>query len=208
MIVLSRHLFVCLTFLLALSACGGVDTKYSSDAEVSTKSYISDQPTSVTLLTVVRNSNGAGAHSGILINGSQRVMYDPAGSWTHPALPQRGDVFFGMTDKMVAFYIDYHARETFRVIEQTVPVSQATADRMIQLALGTPAAAKSTCTQKTSALLRSVPGFESVPSTWFPLAASKGFATLPGVTSRTITDDDDDENHGVLIVQMGDPRLE
>ncbi len=203
-----RSLALCLATALALSACGGVDVKNSTDAEISAATFVSDQPPSVTLFTVVRNSSGAGAHSGLLINGSQRVMYDPAGSWTHPRLPQRGDVFFGMTDKMVSFYVDYHARETFRVIEQTVPVSQATANRLIQLAIAKPAAAKSTCTQSLTSVLRSVPGFDDVPATWFPLAASKGFAGLPGATSRTITDDDDDENHGVLIVQMGDPRLE
>jgi hypothetical protein len=32
-----------------------------------------------------------------------------------------------------------------------------------------------------------VPGFESLPTTWFPKAMSRGFATLPGVVSRTIT---------------------
>ena len=33
-------------------------------------------------------------------------------------------------------------------------------------------------------------------------------AALPGVTTRTITDDDADENHGVRLVQAGDPRLQ
>ncbi len=202
-----RQLGLCLTAFLALAACGA-DTRTSSDAEIASRQFVSDQPASVTLMTVIRKSTGAGAHAGLLINGSQRVMYDPAGSWTHPTLPQRGDVFFGMSDKMVAFYIDYHARETFDVIEQTVPVSQATADRLIAQALGRPAAGKSTCTTNITALLRANPGFESISSTWFPKVAQKSFAQLPGVTSRTITDDDADENHGVLILQMGDPRLE
>ena len=203
-----RILALCIVAALTLSACGTPPAPDASDGEIAVAQHVSDQPPSVTLFTVVRNSSGAGAHSGLLINGSQRVMYDPAGSWTHPRLPQRGDVFFGMTDKMVSFYIDYHARETFRVTEQTVPVSQATADRLIQLAVGRAPAAKSTCTQSMTALLRAVPEFASVSSTWFPLAAQKSFATLPGATFRTITDNDDDENHGVLIVQMGDPRLE
>jgi hypothetical protein len=201
-----RPIILCLVGLLVLSACG-VETKSSSDADVAAFQFVSDQPPSVTLMTVIRNSNGAGAHSGLLINGSQRVMYDPAGTWTHPTLPQRGDVFFGMNDKMVDFYIDYHARETFRVVMQTVPVPIEVADALIQTALATSPAAKSTCTSNTTSILRSVPEFSSISSTWFPKALEKDFAALPGVQSRTITDDDDNENHGVLIVQRGDARL-
>jgi hypothetical protein len=202
-----KNLLFCAFLALALSACGA-DTRNSTDAEISAARFVSDQPPSVTLLTVVRKSSGAGAHAGLLINGSQRVMYDPAGSWTNSRLPQRGDVFFGINDKMVAFYIDYHARETFDVVEQTVPVSREVADLLISRALAKPAAGKSSCTMATTDVLRGAPEFESIRSTWFPLVASRSFASLPGVRTRTITDEDDDENHGVLILQAGDPRLE
>ena len=36
----------------------------------------------------------------------------------------------------------------------------------------------------------------------------EAFADLPGVETRKITDDDADNNHGVLLVQADDPRLE
>ena len=77
-------------------------------------------PTSVTLYTVLSTRSGAGAHAGLLINGSERVLFDPAGTWRHPKLPERNDVHFGITPKMVDFYIDYHARETYDVVEQTI----------------------------------------------------------------------------------------
>jgi hypothetical protein len=35
---------------------------------------------------------------------------------------------YGINDRMVAFYIDYHARVTYRVIEQTVLVSPQVAE--------------------------------------------------------------------------------
>ena len=38
--------------------------------------------------------------------------------------------------------------------------------------------------------------------------AMEGFAELPGVTTRKITDDDADQNHGVLLVQASDAQLE
>jgi hypothetical protein len=44
--------------------------------------------------------------------------------------------------------------------------------------------------------------------TWFPKRMVEGFAALPGVTTRKITDDDADQNHGVLLVQAGDARLQ
>ena len=56
-------------------------------------------------------------------------------------------------------------------------------------------------TMLISYVLEGVPGFESIPSTWFPNKLADAFGKLPGVTSRTITDDDADNNHGVLIVQ-------
>ena len=62
------------------------------------------------------------------------------------------------------------------------------------------------CTEATSSILRATPGFQSMPSTWFPKKLSDAFGQLPGVTTRLITDDDDDSNHGILLVQAnGDP---
>ena len=40
---------------------------------------------------------------GLLINGSQQVLYDPAGTFTHPDLPRAGDVHYGMTPRFVDF---------------------------------------------------------------------------------------------------------
>ena len=64
----------------------------------------------------IRDSNGSGAHSGLLVNASEQVMFDPAGTWYHPNLPERNDVHFGVTPKMISFYIDYHARVTLSLI--------------------------------------------------------------------------------------------
>lgn len=201
-----RPLWLCLAAALVLSGCGA-ETIYAPDAAVAQARFVSDQPPSVTLFTVINNRSGAGAHTGLLINASQRVMYDPAGSWTHPRLPQRGDVFFGMSDKMVDFYIDYHARETYRVVKQTVPVSPQVAELVLRRALEQAAAPKSFCASSTSTVLDGVPGFESIPQTFGPKALMTAFGGLPGVQGRTITDDDADKNYGVLLVQADDPRL-
>lgn len=193
---------------LAVSACGGAEPVWAPDEAVARARYVHDGPPAITLYTVLATRDGSGAHSGLMINGRERIMFDPAGSWRHPQLPERNDVFFGMTPKMVNFYIDYHARETFDVFEQTVIVSPEVAELVAQRAKAYGAVPKAQCTQSISAILSEVPGFESLPRTWFPRPFMEAFGQLPGVTSRTITDDDADNNHGVLLVQAGDPRLE
>jgi hypothetical protein len=196
-----------LALMLMLSACGGPDNVFAPDDQVLAARYVDPGPPSVTLFTVVTKSTGGGAHSALLINASERVIFDPAGTWHHPSLPERHDVHFGMTPKMVDFYIDYHARETFDVVEQTVVVSPGVAQLVYQRALANGAVGKALCANDISRILHGVPGFEGVPQTFGPKQIMKAFAKIPGVQQRTITDDDDNENHGVLILQQGDPRL-
>lgn len=202
-----RRLFLSFATLLLLAACGA-EPIWAPDEQVAAAKFVADGPKSVTLYTVINNHNGTGAHSALLINGSQRVMFDPAGSWHLPSLPERNDVFYGINDKMVKFYIDYHARKTFRVVEQTVVVSPQVAETVLQLAVNNGAVAKSQCASSVSHILRQTPGFEAVSSTLFPKQLMQSFAKIPGVTERTITDDDADDNHGVLIIQSEDPRLQ
>jgi hypothetical protein len=59
---------------------------------------------------------------------------------------------------------------------------------------------KAHCANSISAILRDVPGFESLNVTFFPNRLSDQFGALPGVTTRVITDDDADDNHGVLLI--------
>lgn len=200
------RLVLALMAMLTLAACGA-EPKWASDEAVARARYVHNEPPSVTLYTVVSTRSGSGAHSGLLINGSERIMFDPAGTWYHPALPERNDVHFGITPKMLNFYIDYHARETFDVIEQKVPVSPGIAELVAQRAKAYGAVPKAQCANSVSSILRGVPGFESLPQTYYPTKLSAAFGQLPGVTSRKITDDDADDNHGVLLVQVGDARL-
>lgn len=199
------HRVACLIAALVLSACAAQST-WAPDDQVQAARFVAGPPTSITLYTVISTRNGAGGHSAIVVNASERVIFDPAGTWRHPRLPERNDVHFGMTDRAIAFYIDYHARETFDVVEQTVLVPPDVAEQVLRDVLAYGAVPKAMCTQATSAVLRGMPGFESLPSTWFPDRLSDAFGAMPGVSTRTITDDDDDSNHGVLLVQSnGDP---
>lgn len=202
------RLVFALMALVSLAACGGAEPKWASDEAVSQARYVHNGPPSITLFTVLATRDGSGAHSGLLINGSQRVMFDPAGTWNHPRLPERNDVHYGMTPKMVSFYIDYHARETYDVIEQTMIVSPGVAEMAMQRVIAYGAVPKAQCTNSISSILAGLPGFEGLPKTWFPAKLMEAYGELPGVSNRKYTDSDADKNHGVLLVQAGDPLLQ
>jgi hypothetical protein len=202
-----RRILLSLIAVLFVAACGAAESKWASNEFVAQARYVHPGPSSITLYTVLATRDGSGAHAGLLINGSQRVMFDPAGTWHHPNLPERNDVHFGMTPLMVDFYLDYHARETFDVVEQTIVVSPEVAELVMRRAMEYGAVPKAQCTISISSILRGVPGFEGLPSTWYPKRLLEAFGTLPGVKTRRVTDDDTNDNHGVLLVQAGDPRL-
>lgn len=192
--------------LLTLAGCGA-EPVWAPDHEVEAARYVHDGPNTITLFTVINNRSDAGAHSGLMINDSERIMFDPAGTWRHPRIPERNDVHFGITPRIVNFYIDYHARETFRVVEQTVVVSPGVADLVARRVKAYGAVPKAQCARSVSDILRGVPGFESIGSTWYPNRLMEDFGRLPGVTSRIIYDEDADKNHGVLLVQAGESPI-
>ena len=187
--------------LFALSACSTAEPVTAPPEAIAAARYVGQTPTSITLYTVINNRSDNGAHSGLLINASERVLFDPAGSWKHPAAPETNDVHFGFTPRMQSFYIDYHARASFRVVEQTLIVSPQVAELILQRAKAYGAVPKAQCANSLSKVLNGVPGFEGLTGTWFPNKLSEQFATLPGVASKTIRDEDADNNHGILILQ-------
>lgn len=197
---MQRRAFLALALPAALAACGA-DNMWASDEAVRKARYVSNEPPSISLLTVIGIPRGEGGHSALMINGSQRVIFDAAGSWNHPSIPERHDVLYGITPNFKNFYIDYHARQTYWVAEDTVQVSLAVADAAIRAAETQGATNKSFCAVSTGQVLRRVPGFEGAPSGFSPLRLRRWFLTLPGVTSQKHMDGDPANNHNVLLRQ-------
>lgn len=181
-----RPLFLAL-LLPVLAACGA-DNVYAPLDEVERRAVRGDGPATLTLMTAISNRTGAGGHSALMINGSQRVIFDPAGTWFHPTAPERGDVIFGITDTMLEFYVDYHARPTFHVVMHEVTVSPELAERALQLVQDHGPANKSFCGQSVSGILRDL-GFTDVRRRWFPDKVMKDFAKVPNVTEEKVFDD-------------------
>lgn len=184
--------------LVTLAACGA-ESVYAPDDVVARAAYVDPGPKTITLYTVINNRSQEGAHSALLINGSQRVLFDPAGSWFNRHAPERNDVIFGMTPTLESFFDDYHARETFRVRKQTVVVTPEQAEIAIQRALQEGPVPQARCAWSTSDVLRGVPGFESIPRVLSPKKLSKSFAKLPGMIEDVEIRDDDPDERGALL---------
>ena len=199
-----RRLLLSLAVPLMLAACA--EPKWAPDEAVKAARYSTGNAPSVTLFTVISTNTGAGGHSALMIDGSERVIFDPAGTWYHPSVPERNDVDFGITERMYKFYIDYHARESWYVREQRVPVSSAQAEALLARVKSNGAVAKMMCANDTSAVLHGTPGFESIPDTTSPLKLSQAFGRLPGVVSEDHYDNDPDDNSGVLMIQQAPPQ--
>lgn len=183
--------------LLALGGCA--EPVLAPLEEVQRRAYVSEGPAELTLYTVINNRSENGAHTALLIDGSQRVIWDPAGSFYHPHAPERNDLLYGFSPQIQAVYEDYHARETFRIVKQSVRVSPEVAEMALRLAQEQGPASDATCSLTTSGILRKLPGFESMPSSWYPKSTMAAFARLTGDQGVTIRDNDADSNHGVLI---------
>jgi hypothetical protein len=182
---------------LILSACAGQEA-WAPDEAVTKAAYRNNGPARLTLFTMINNKTGAGAHSSLMINGSQRVIFDPAGSFRHESIPVRNDVLFGITPKVEDAYTRYHARQTYRVQVQQVDVSPEVAEMAMREVMANGAVGKARCSYTTSRIIARLPGFEQVRQTWFPRKLAEQFGKIPGVTSRELYEYDSDDNSKVL----------
>lgn len=198
-----QRLLLALILPLLLSACA--ESVWAPEEEVQRAKYRHDAPPTVTLITVISNRSGSGAHSSLLINGSQRVIFDPAGTWKHPLLPERNDVHFGMTPSALDFYIDYHARETFHVVSQEVRVSPEVAEIALARVQSYGAVGKAFCSNATTDVLRSIPGFEGVPRSFNPKKAVTFFDAMPGVKRSEAYDDSPASNSTIRVPPLNAP---
>jgi hypothetical protein len=195
-----RLLLVALALPL-LAGCASTPV-WAPDESVARARYVHDGPPEIAVITVLNNNTDEGAHSALMISGSERVMFDPAGSWYNPVSPERNDVHFGITPSVEARYLDYHSRVTFRTVVQRVPVTREVADRAIELAKAYGAVPQAMCAVSTSAILRQLPGFDGVRQTWFPKSVMADVSALPGATMQVVYDNDSDDNKGLLAQQV------
>ncbi|WP_375254037.1 hypothetical protein [Yoonia sp.] len=177
---------------LALSACGATEV-WAPDDVVSRAIYREPGRKYLTLYTMKKVRDNSGAHTALLINANQRVMFDPAGSWSQDVMPERNDVLFGVSPRLEEYYVSFHARKSFYVIGQNFEVPPEVAEQAFNLSLQAGPVAQANCARVTSKLLRRLPGFGSIGQTWFPNSLQRDFGQLPNVVTQEYREDDDDD---------------
>ncbi|ASM73260.1 MULTISPECIES: hypothetical protein [Roseobacteraceae] len=198
-----RSILIALSLTAALAGCAVKPANDSPPEVIAASAYRDPTAPSLTLITVVNNRSGSGAHSALVVNGSQQVIFDPAGSYKHPRVPEKGDVLYGVTPAVLQSYKGAHARSTFHVVSQTVPVTPEQAETALRLVRGYGNVGDAQCAQATTSVLRQVPGFQSVQSTWFPAKVMEQFGTFPGViTDKYYENDEGDITDGVAKIQL------
>jgi len=128
------RLCLCLS-LVALVGCGA-ERQAASQEPLAYTPYVAEGPATITLITSINGRSNSGAHSALVINGSERVLYDPAGSWAlmDGMAPERDDMHFGMFPAALDNYIAFQSNGIFYATEQTIVVPLAVADQAIATA--------------------------------------------------------------------------
>lgn len=191
-----RSLVLALGAMVFLAGCA-TETVWAPDDAVARAAYRHDGPPRLTVYTMINNNSGGGAHTSLMINGSQRVIFDPAGSFKHDTIPERNDVLFGITPPVEDVYTRYHARKTYHVQIQRLDVSPELAERAIQLVKANGPVPSAQCSLATSRILGELfPG--QIRSSWFPRKTAEDFGKIPGVTEEKLYEYDGDDNSNVL----------
>lgn len=198
-----RIAFVLAALCFALTGCAVGNPPAADPAEVARRSYSDGGPAQITLFTVRGVEKDYGAHTALLVNGSERVLWDPAGSFQHPHVPEVDDVHHGITPLIERVYVDYHVRPDFYIVRQDKAVSRDVADRMIAAMKAHGAAGQATCALSTSGILRQA-GFD-VDRSLLPNSLMRDFGALPGVTETRIDVSNVDTNHNVIFGKGGVP---
>ena len=177
---------IALVSALALSGCIKETAHYASDKMVRDVAYVHDGPPRISLYTMVNNESGAGAHSALVINASQRVIFDPAGTIKHDVFIEQDDGLYGATPSVLEFYTRAHARKTHHVVIQDLDVSPEIAERALRLVRANGPVTSAFCASASSAILRQIPGFEGIGQTMFPNRLAADFAKIRGVREQKI----------------------
>jgi hypothetical protein len=186
------RVFAAMALTLLVAGCAQEpEIPYASKERVAAVAYREPGPNTLTVFTMVSNRNGKGAHSSLMINGPQRVIFDPAGSFVNERVPEREDVLFGVTPAVLKGYKSAHARSTYHVVSQTIEVTPEQAAIALRLATTNGAAPRGFCTTATTGVMKGIPGFESVASTYFPTRLMEQMSAWPGVVEDRYYENDE-----------------
>lgn len=178
---------------LAVASCGAPEPVWAPQSDVDRVRYRHPGPPMLTLFTMKNRGSGNGAHTGLMVSGRERVLFDPAGTFAGQGIIERNDVIYGVSPLIEQYYVSYHARETYYVRRLDVVVSPEVADLALNLVQSYGAVAKTQCARSTGAILHQLPGFESIHPVLFPDRLERQFERLPGVVGSDYYEDDSND---------------
>ncbi len=73
-----RRAFLAILAVLSLAGCAA-DPVWAPEEAVRAVQYRHPGPPRLTLFTMISNDTGSGGHTSLMINASQRVIFDPLG---------------------------------------------------------------------------------------------------------------------------------
>ncbi|WP_170440261.1 hypothetical protein [Ruegeria arenilitoris] len=184
-----RILIACL-LAVTVAGCATSQRPQADQSEIVARSYRDPGPSTLTLYTMINTRTGSGAHTSLMISASERVIFDPAGSFRADVVPIKDDVLYGITPAVERAYRSSHARETHYARIQTIQVTSQQAEIAYQLAKQSGPVAGAYCANSTARLLQQVPGFEQIQTTFYPVKLSDQFGQLPGVVTTEYREND------------------
>lgn len=198
-----KRLLIGLAVVALFAGCAADNSPDSPPEAVAAAAFREAGPKTLTVFTMVNNRTGSGGHTALMVKGSQTVVFDPAGSFRDPRVVERGDVLYGMSPNWIQSYKSAHARSTFHVVSQEIPVTAAQAERALQLVTTNGAVPGAYCANATTAILRQIEGFGDINQTFFPVKFMEQIAARPGVkTTRYYENDEGDVIDAVRAAQL------
>jgi hypothetical protein len=182
-----------LALCAALAGCAAPQRPDADPETIASVAYRDTGKPSMTLITVVNNRTGEGGHTALMVNASERVIFDPAGSFYADIVPERQDVLFGISPRIFQAYRSAHARSTFHVVTQEVPLTPEQAQIAYHLVTTNGRVAGAFCANATSSILQQIPGFESIDVTFYPVKLQEQMAQFPGVVTDKYYEDDSED---------------
>lgn len=195
--------FAGLALVALLAGCAADNSPDSPIEAVQAAAYQAPGPKTLTIFTMVNNRTGSGGHTALMVNGSQRVIFDPAGSFRDPRVTERGDVLYGVTPGWLQAYKSAHARSTYHVVSQEFVVTPEQAEKALRLVQANGAVPGAFCANATTAILSQIEGFGGVKQTFYPVKLMEQIESFPGVrTTRLYENDEGDVIDAVKAGQL------
>ncbi len=179
--------------MLALAGCAAPQQPNADFATLQRVAYQDPGAPALTLITVINNRTGKGGHTALMVSGSERVIFDPAGSFHADIVPEYNDVLYGIRPAVFQAYRSAHARTTFHVKTQRLAVTAEQAELALQLVKNNGRVPGVYCANSTSRILQQIPGFEAVDVTFYPTKLAAQFENLGPVQSELYYEGDDED---------------